>query len=406
MNKNSILFSISITFVALFLFILISFAVLYKGSKHREESFNEKRAFDIAHTLRKEFRHSSVISKELSEHLEFMEYKLIKEKKPLLEDNEKTVHWHKQRKGTSITYFKLSSQNYIHIKNRKVDILLLDNKNLDNFRTYIFFIFLSILVAFILLYITTINKLKPLSLLQAKVTTVGDENFDIECASDKKDEISQLANEFDKSVKKLKSLKESRNVFIRNIMHELKTPITKGQLLTQLPNTQENIESMQKVFYRLESLINEFATIEELISTKKSIIKKEYLLSDLVDNASDILMADEASVTQEFENIKVNVDFKLFSIAIKNLMDNAIKYSSDKKVTIKTEGLSIVFQNRGERLKHPLESYYEPFFKEGVIVSNQSFGLGLYIVKHILDANEVKLDYQYHDGVNSFSIHS
>jgi len=265
------------------------------------------------------------------------------------------------------------------------------------------FLFIAILLAFALLYFNTMRKLKPLKVLKESVKNIGEEEFDILCATNKKDEISQLANEFDKSAKKLKVLKESRNVFIRNIMHELKTPITKGQFLAQLPSNDTNKESMQKVFYRLESLINEFATIEELISTKEKIDKKEYLLSDIVDNAMDLLLGVDENVKKEFDEIKVEVDFKLFSIAVKNLIDNAIKYSDDKKVTIKTENSVIVFQNRGDSLKHPLEEYFEPFFKDGNS-TNQSFGLGLYIVKHILDAHELTLKYEHKDGINWFII--
>ena len=47
-------------------------------------------------------------------------------------------------------------------------------------------------------------------------------------------------------------------------MHELKTPITKGRFLTQLEQNPENNEKLKSVFNRLESLINEFASIEEL----------------------------------------------------------------------------------------------------------------------------------------------
>ncbi len=252
------------------------------------------------------------------------------------------------------------------------------------------------------------KKLKPLRDLKDKVKNFGEEEFDIRCSSDKKDEISQLANEFDKSAKSLKNIKESRNVFIRNIMHELKTPIAKGYFLTQLPNTEKNSQKMQKVFYRLESLINEFASIEELISTKKNLNKKEYYLWDIVDNASDLLMRNEKNISREFINIKLNVDFKLFSIAVKNLMDNAIKYSPDKCVSIKTQDAAVIFENKGKRLVHPLNDYFEAFFKEEKTPSKQSFGLGLYIVKHILDAildaNSMDLEYEYVNGVNRFKI--
>jgi len=404
MNKSSIFFSITVTFVALFVFMLISFGVLYKGSQKREEFFNHKRSLDIAHSIRKEIRRDRVMTKELEDYLEAMGFYLVLDKHRVLQNHNKHLKWKEGNRKMFLSSFELDGKNYLHIKNHKFGILLQDKYKADDFRTVMMFVFIFMLAGFTLLYFNTIRKLKPLKRLQESVKNIGEEDFDIICATTKKDEISQLANEFDKSAKKLKALKDSRNVFIRNIMHELKTPITKGQFLTQLPSTDENKESMQKIFYRLEALINEFASIEELISTKNEIEKKDYFLSDIIDNASDLLMGSEESVSQEFEDIKVNVDFKLFSIAVKNLMDNAIKYSPDKRVSLKTEGSQIVFENRGKMLAHPLEEYFEAFFKAENIDSRQSFGLGLYITKHILDANQLRLRYEYTDGMNRFII--
>jgi len=404
MNKSSIFFSITITFIALFVFIVISFGVLYKGNQKREEVFNHKRSFDITHTIINELRREKAITQELEDYLELMDFVIVKDKVTILQNNNKHLIWSEERRKLTIRSFEFEDKVYLHIKSHRIDLLLLDKYKSDDFRVIMVFVFMLMMIAFILLYLNILRKLKPLSRLKESVKNIGEEDFEILCASNKQDEISQLANEFDKSAKKLKALKESRNIFIRNIMHELKTPITKGQFLTQLPTTDENKESMQKVFYRLESLINEFASIEELISTKNAIKRKEYFLSDIVENAEDLLMSNEESIIKEFEDIKLNVDFKLFSIAVKNLMDNGIKYSSDKQITIKTEGSSIVFENKGKKLTHPLNEYFEAFFRADSTDSAQSFGLGLYIIKHILDANELFLAYEYKEGVNRFII--
>ena len=160
------------------------------------------------------------------------------------------------------------------------------------------------------------------------------------------------------------------------------------------------IVKLKEVFNRLESLINEFASIEELISSK-TIEKKIYFLNDVIDNGKDILMVDEENVIEEHDNLKVEVNYKLFSIAIKNLIDNAIKYSTDNKVLIKTEGESIIFENNGKKLEYDLEKYYEPFFANEQ-KTNNSFGLGLYIVYNILKANSYKLEYKYENEKNIF----
>ena len=277
-----------------------------------------------------------------------------------------------------------------------------NNTTYSSSHIYIILVFAILFITIILVYLMTFRKLMPLKILKDKVKTLGDENFDFECCdTNAKDEVSLLAKEFKKSALKLKSVKEARNIFIRNIMHELKTPITKGKFLTQLEQNAENNEKLKSVFNRLESLINEFASIEELISSNKNIEKRFYYLDDIVDNAKDILMVEDEHVILEYENKKLEINFKLFSIAVKNLVDNAIKYSPSKEVFIKTEGENIIFENSGNELKHPLENYFEPFFSNED-KQKDSFGLGLYIIHNILKANNYTLEYEYADGINRF----
>lgn len=298
---------------------------------------------------------------------------------------------------------QVNDRQFLYLK-RKAKTFLIEDKNeiTNDSRVYIFLVFAIILTTLILSYIVTLKKLMPLKILKDKVSTLGDENFDFECCNTEgKDEVSLLAVEFRNTAKKLKDIKEARNVFIRNIMHELKTPITKGKFLTELERTEQNDATLKEVFNRLELLINEFASIEELISSTKNIEKNLYFLDDILDNAKDILMIDEESVNGNFENKKLNVNFKLFSIAIKNLIDNAIKYSDDKKVTVKTENEDIIFENIGKELEYDLEKYYEPFFANEEKTKN-SFGLGLYIIYNILKANNYSLTYEYIDGKNIF----
>ncbi len=406
-NKNSILFTITITFIVSIFFMFISFTILYKHSLKNTEEFMMKRSMDVSKSILRECRNRE-LSDDLKDHLEKMDFSIFmdEEEQNQVLNNKKLKIKHIKNKGrATVKFLQLNSRHYVHLKTPMIDVLIRDDVEIPNTKSTLIFISILIISLFILLYILTLKKLLKLNILKDKVKNLANEDFDIDCATPNKDEISQLANEFHKTAKKLKQLKESRDIFIRNIMHELKTPIVKGKFLTQLEVTQENKNKMEKVFYRLESLINEFATIEQLISSKKDVEKKAYNLEDVVDDAIDILMCEENEVIVKIKNIKVIVDFKLFSIAIKNLIDNGIKHSSDKKVIIEAiSNDTIVFKNKGEKLEYPLEKYYEPFFKGDDVKSNQSFGLGLYIVKNILDANGFDLDYSYEDGINSFII--
>ena len=407
MNRQSIFFTITVSFIISIILVIASFSILMtENYKFKENQLFDKYMPIIKVVLRKHKKDG--LNLEFAKSLENSNFTLFYNKanintitynpqtKVLLERKDK-------RKRIIFRVLKLNDNNYLYIKKRNKTILIRDNSDPSvNSQIYISLVFAIVIITIILMYLITIRKLMPLKILKNKVKTLGDENFDFECCnSDSKDEVSLLGMEFKQTALKLKSIKEARNVFIRNIMHELKTPITKGNFLTQLEQNKENNEKLKSVFSRLELLINEFASIEELISSNKNIDKKIYYLNDVIDNAKDILMLEDESIIQSYENKKVNVNFKLFSIAVKNLIDNALKYSSNKKVTILTENDNVIFENNGKELEYKLEKYFEPFFANED-KSKNSFGLGLYIVHNILKANNYTLEYEYINGLNRF----
>ena len=403
MNKNSIIFSTTLNFLITSLLLIVSFIFLlsHENFKKNEQIFERYKPI-IKMVSGKKF----YFDKDFNKNLLDMNYELFESKeeiKNILSNNKKIIFARSNKHNETFKIFEIDGKIYLFFEKFDTQILIkdLDSQNLTN-SFYTIFVFVSLLVVITILYINTLKKLLPLKELKDKVINFGDEKFDFELSnSSSKDEVTLLANEFKKSAQKLKNIKESRNIFIRNIMHELKTPITKGKFLLQLEKSDENIEKLKMVFNRLESLINEFATIEELISQNRVLEKKSYFLEDLLDNAKDILMIDDNCVKNSYENIKLNVNFKLFSIAIKNLIDNAIKYSNDKKVEVLTQNEDILFVNSGKKLEGDFEKYLEPFYSKS---SNESFGLGLYIVFNILKANGYNLLYKYEDSKNIFTI--
>ena len=403
MNKNSIIFSTTLNFLITSLLLIVSFIFLlsHENFKKNEQIFERYKPI-IKMVSGKKF----YFDKDFHKNLLDMNYELFESKeeiKNILSNNKKMIFARSNKHNETFKIFEIDGKIYLFFEKLDTQILIkdLESQNLTN-SFYTIFVFVSLLIVITILYINTLKKLLPLKELKDKVINFGDEKFDFELSNSRsKDEVTLLANEFKKSAQKLKNIKESRNIFIRNIMHELKTPITKGKFLLQLEKSDENIEKLKMVFNRLESLINEFATIEELISQNRVLEKKSYFLEDLLDNAKDILMIDDNCVKNSYENIKLNVNFKLFSIAIKNLIDNAIKYSNDKKVEVLTQNEDILFVNSGKKLEGDFEKYLEPFYSKS---SNESFGLGLYIVFNILKANGYNLLYKYEDGKNIFII--
>ena len=276
----------------------------------------------------------------------------------------------------------------------------------QEYQTYRYFIIKAIgaavFVVLILLYFFILRKLKPLRTLKKQIDKFAQGKLnEIEDVSTGNDEISQVAKAFHRAILQIIKLNQSRQFFLRNIMHELKTPITKGLITLEMLEDDKYKERLEGIFNRLEILINEFAAIEQITSGAAFINRKKYNILDILDEAKEISMRDENNIRVFMgESFFVNVDFKLFTTAIKNMIDNGIKHSLDGFVQIDIMEDYICFKNRGNELNNTLE-YYTQAFTQGS-KQKSSFGLGLYIVNTILESHNMKLDYAYEDGINLF----
>lgn len=296
-------------------------------------------------------------------------------------------------------------QNHHYLKVQHVDkVLLLKDNDYQPYRYDIIKIIFS-LVAIILLaaYVFVIRKLKPLRKLKRQIAKFAAGEIDeVQNVSSGNDEISEVAEAFYDAVCQIKNLNASRKLFLRNIMHELKTPITKGRLAAEMIEKSKNQERLVSVFIKLENLINEFAAVEQVTSNIALNNTKICRIDDVIDEALDIAMVDPGQVTiSKLEDVSLNADFKLLAIAAKNMIDNALKYSPNKHVNITITRESIKFINEGERLSKELRHYVEPFTKGES--AQKSFGLGLYIVENIIKAHKLTLGYEYKNGLNVFS---
>ena len=296
-------------------------------------------------------------------------------------------------------------QNHHYLKVQHVDkVLLLKDNDYQPYRYDIIKIIFS-LVAIILLaaYVFVIRKLKPLRKLKRQIAKFAAGEIDeVQNVSSGNDEISEVAEAFYDAVCQIKNLNASRKLFLRNIMHELKTPITKGRLAAEMIEKSKNQERLVSVFIKLENLINEFVAVEQVTSSIALNNTKICRIDDVIDEALDIAMVDPGQVTiSKLEDVNLNADFKLLAIAAKNMIDNALKYSPNKHVNITITRGSIKFINEGERLSKELRHYVEPFTKGES--AQKSFGLGLYIVENIIKAHKLTLSYEYKNGLNVFS---
>ncbi len=283
------------------------------------------------------------------------------------------------------------------------EILIKDTLQVDDKTQYLILLTILVNITFILFYLYLIKKLHPLKKLKENILKFSGGNLDIDTSCDGKDEISEVANEFNNALNEIRQLNGSRNLFLRNIMHELKTPITKGSLISDMMSEKQYQESLKRVFSRLEYLLQEFAKIEQLTSKRIELQKDSYRVIDIIDQAIDILFIEREKVILNIEyNLIINVDFQLFSLALKNLIDNGIKYGKSP-VTIDITKDTISISTTGEKLHKEFEEYLKPFNRE-YETSNKSLGLGLYIVNNILKAHNLSLQYKYEKNQNIFYI--
>lgn len=290
---------------------------------------------------------------------------------------------------------------YFYIESPSASVLILDEE-LKPYRYWtVAYSYLAIIFIISFSFVLILRKLRPLIRLRKKIALYGDGDMNISFKAKGCDEIALISNELEATREKINVILESRTLFLRNIMHELKTPIAKGTIATQMLESQKQRDRFSSIFGRLESLVNEFALIEEVTSIGDKKDFKEYRLVDIIDGAIDMAMIDKSSITVDVDaSYKVNANYRLYTTAIKNMIDNGIKYSSDSHVKILIIKGELSFESMGECIAHPLQYYIEPFTKDNP--SKNSFGLGLYLVDSILKAHDQVLAHEYENGVNRF----
>jgi two-component system OmpR family sensor kinase len=402
MTKSSIFYSITFIFAISIVSIFLALLFLLEYDKQTyTEKLNTKYSIISRATL---FHLNNFITNdELKRQVQGYQMREITDKdaKDKIIKDAQIIQKIADRIGTS-AILRYDNDHYLHIET-KYSSLLLKDEDFQPYRYDLIKVIFGVVFAIIIIaYILTIRKLKPLRKLKRQMDRFAKGDLDINCKTDGEDEISQVANSFHNAVEQINKLNHSRQLFLRNIMHELKTPITKGRISAEMLENGKQRDRLIGTFEKLELLINEFASIEQITSGEGLKNIKPYRLVDMLDEAIDLAMISPSQIEIELDDeIILNVDFRLFTTAMKNVIDNGIKYSIDQTIKIVATKEKIAFISQGKPLKYELEYYLEPFVQEKN--SHQSFGLGLYIVHHIIKAHHISFTYEHKDGYNYFN---
>ena len=206
-----------------------------------------------------------------------------------------------------------------------------------------------------------------------------------------------------------KRLSEMRTDFMHNMTHELKTPVSSISLASQMLNDEAISKSPDMLKHvsgiisdetkRLSQQIEKVLQMSLLENENSALKLKEADINELCLNvASNFALKVEAKggtieTELEADDPFVWVDEVHFTNIIYNLMDNALKYSTDNiQLTVKTwdkQGqLFIAVEDNGigiahENLKHIFEKFYR--VPTGSLHNVKGFGLGLAYVKKVVE---------------------
>lgn len=268
----------------------------------------------------------------------------------------------------------------------------------------------ALLVAFLLSFIISSKIVREIKFFLSKLNEgvlylFNNDEKTIKIDLGEKNELSEITDNLNLYLEKQVDIIQSREELLRNISHELKTPITKGKfLLENLKNKNDNnnISNINNVFIDIEELTAKLLEREKL--NFAILNKSKFKISTLILEAlSKLLIDDESKVILDIkDDFNIQGDKYYLTIALKNLIDNAMKYANVYPIKIETRDKEVCIKNISDKLSNDLIYYIQPFTRE----ENQQIGhgLGLNIVNKIVIMHNFKLDYHHKDSYNIFSI--
>jgi len=307
-----------------------------------------------------------------------------------------------ERERPFMALYKDGNTFYFKPRQPRERFVVRDDRAAENF-SGMQLIFLLLLTGLITLYVLLRRSLLPLRTLHGQIRRFAQGELSIDTSSPRRDEIAAIANEFNDALEQLRRLRAARQLFLRNIMHELKTPLTKGKLTLAMMERDEQSGYLDRLLTRMDELINRLAEIEKLESTRLQ--RTDARLADLLEKAIAHLYLNQPreavfdiALTRV---VTLSVDAPLFVSALTNLLDNAVKYADTLPVRVTADAEALCIANAAPPLEHDIAAYLQPFSSGH---RTDGFGLGLSIADTIVRAHGFTLTYAYEAGWHRFCI--
>lgn len=263
--------------------------------------------------------------------------------------------------------------------------------------------------------------IKPISSLGKAMNEVAQGEFDIHIkGGNEKTELGNLIINFNKMVDGLKQIETLQTDFIVNVSHEFKTPLSTisgySMLLQDSDLTKQErdayVSNILSATQRLSSLTTNILKLSKIENNTFTIDKKPYNLAEQI--RQNVLLYEKEWNEKELnleielpETCIFNGDDELFSGVWNNLIGNAIKFT-DNSGTIRihlqenAQEITVVIQDTGIGIPpEKLSRIFEKFYQGDLSRSKEGNGLGLALVKKIIDTTGNKIFVESTENVGS-----
>lgn len=282
------------------------------------------------------------------------------------------------------------------------------------------------LLAIILSYYTSKRQSEPLLEIAAAAQRFAHGDFAARVADEgRQDEIGELTESFNMMAESLEKSEQLRSEFIANLSHELKTPMTTisgfadGILDGTIPKEEQDryLATISSETKRLSRLVRQMLQMSRIQSVDTpALLSRSFNLSEVIMRT---LLTFEGKITQHGldvdaqlpeESIIVRGDEDSITQVVYNLLDNAIKFSETGTaigISLWKQGgkAFVSIKNHGETISpQELPFIFDRFHKtdKSRSLDRDGVGLGLSIVKTILNNHNEDVSVTSRDGVTEF----
>jgi len=265
----------------------------------------------------------------------------------------------------------------------------------------------NLIIAFILaivfiigLYLFIRRYLKPVQLMKNRIEALeaGDLKSKIDIIGE--DELADLSYSMNKLIEDINTLLENKHQLLLEVSHELRSPLARMQLLIAMMPDHKNLTKLKEEVEFLEGMIGNLLLSDRLSLPYSKLDLQKFSTQDILGKVMDMFPSnrDRVKIENKIPDELVYIDETKFSLALRNLLDNAFKYSklqekADIELMVVKNG-DIEFQVKDSGIgisKIDIKKLTEPFFQANQTVSTKGFGLGLTICKKIIESHKGRL---------------